>query len=90
MSQVVPADMAAIAVTGAAPADRPAAAQSPVFTDQVSGEPIDGRLDPQAREIAIGAAKGGGLPAEFAAKRATRARTPLDKWCSHERSTLPD
>jgi acetyl esterase len=41
-----------------------------VFTDRVSGEPIDDRLDPQAREIAVGAARGGGLPAERAAKRA--------------------
>jgi acetyl esterase len=41
-----------------------------LFVDLVSGEPIDDRLDPQAREIAVGAARGGGLPVAMAAKRA--------------------
>ncbi len=41
-----------------------------LFTDQVTGEPIDPRLDPQAREVAQAAARSGGLPAEMGAKRA--------------------
>lgn len=45
-------------------------AQGAVFTDLVTGEPIDPRLDPQAREIAIAAARGPGLPSDFPAKRA--------------------
>ncbi|MFC5422858.1 alpha/beta hydrolase [Bosea eneae] len=47
-----------------------ASAQTPVFVDQVSREAIDPRLNPVAREIAVGAARGPGLPAAFPAKRA--------------------
>ncbi len=40
-----------------------------MFTDLVTGNPIDPQLDPQARAIVEDAVKSGGLPAEIHAKR---------------------
>lgn len=41
----------------------------PMFKDLVTGNPIDSRLDPQAKAILEAAEKSGGLPAEIQAKR---------------------
>lgn len=62
--------LSATVLTGALALASPALSAGPAFKDQVTGEAIDSRLHPEVRDIAIGAARGGGLPAAMPAKRA--------------------